>query len=52
MEPLKAPSISSLISGTDRGSTDSLLESLNLDLEEVLQFFLLLLNEKNELAYL
>lgn len=33
---LKAPSLSSLLSGTDRGSSDSLLESLNLDLDEVI----------------
>lgn len=36
MNSLKAPSLSSLISGTDRGSSDSLLESLNLDLDEVI----------------
>ncbi|CRL04854.1 CLUMA_CG017907, isoform A [Clunio marinus] len=35
MEGLKAPSLSSLISGTDRGSSDSLLGSLNLDLDEI-----------------
>jgi len=35
MNSLKAPSLSSLISGTDRGSSDSLLESLNFDLDEV-----------------
>lgn len=35
MNSLKAPSLSSLLSGTDRGSSDSLLGSLNLDLDEV-----------------
>jgi hypothetical protein len=35
MESLKAPSLSSLLSGTDRGSSDSLLGSLNLDLDDV-----------------
>jgi hypothetical protein len=35
MEGLKAPSLSSLLSGTDRGSSDSLLGSLNLDLDDV-----------------
>jgi hypothetical protein len=33
---LKAPSLSSLISGTDRGSSDSLLGSLNLDFDDVI----------------
>lgn len=37
MDSLKAPSLTSLISGTDRGSSDSLLGSLNLDLDDVLQ---------------
>lgn len=37
MDSLKAPSLTSLISGTDRGSSDSLLGSLNLDLDEVLR---------------
>lgn len=36
MDSLKAPSLSSLLSGTDRGSSDSLLGSLNLDLDEVI----------------
>lgn len=35
MNSLKAPSLSSLLSGTDRGSSDSLLGSLNFDLDEV-----------------
>lgn len=34
MNSLKAPSLNSLLS-TDRGSSDSLLESLNLDLDDV-----------------
>lgn len=45
MDSLKAPSLSSLLSGTDRGSSDSLLGSLNFDLDDVnmeniLQIFL------------
>lgn len=36
MDSLKAPSLSSLLSGTDRGSSDSLLGSLNFDLDEVI----------------
>lgn len=38
MDSLKAPSLTSLVSGvsaTDRGSSDSLLGSLNLDLDDV-----------------
>lgn len=35
MNTLKAPSLSSLLSGTDRGSSDSLLGSINLDLDDV-----------------
>jgi hypothetical protein len=35
MDSLKAPSMSSLVSGTDRGSSDSLLGSINLDLDDV-----------------
>lgn len=46
MDSLKAPSLSSLLSGTDRGSSDSLLGSLNFDLDDVntkniLQIFLI-----------
>lgn len=42
MDSLKAPSLSSLLSGTDRGSSDSLLGSLNLDLDEVSRWNFLL----------
>lgn len=49
MDSLKAPSLSSLLSGTDRGSSDSLLGSLNLDLDEVIwqNNFLSIKNENN-----
>lgn len=39
MNSLKAPSLSSLLSGTDRGSSDSLLGSINLDFDEVMSKF-------------
>jgi hypothetical protein len=40
MDSLKAPSLSSLISGTDRGSSDSLLGSLNLELDDGVSFLM------------